>query len=183
MTIKTQLEQNGYLDKIINGIPFVIKSADLPEITWDEVLDVLNSDILNDLITEKKWLNEYGFRMIGVDRLPSSIDVIEELETMFEPASRHIENPRDGHELYISLTTQERAFGGRLHEDIENVLFWGLRGISNWTIYDQDEQEILSEDICPGDLIFCPIGTKHRVIAKKPRAGISFGFGNVKEQF
>ena len=183
MTIRTIIQDKDYLYKLSSGKAFYIKNTGLPDIPWEDVLDVLNEDILNDNITEKKWLNEYGFRMIGVERLDKSVPVIEDIESMFEPASRHTENPRNGHEIYISLTTQERSYGGRIHDDVENVIFWGLRGISNWTIFDDDENEVMSIDIGPGDLIFCPIGTKHRVIAKQPRAGISFGFGKLKEQF
>jgi hypothetical protein len=183
MTITDQLSSSDYLDKLKSGEPFVIKSANLPEITWDEILEILNADIVNNQVPEKKWLNEYGFRLTDISRIKPAVSVIDSIQQMFEPASRWLDAPEGGHELYISLTTQENAFGGRVHEDIENVLFWGLRGISVWSIYDHNEDIVLCESIGPGDLIFCPIGTKHRVVAKTPRAGISFSLGNVKEQF
>jgi hypothetical protein len=183
MTIKTQLEHNGYLEKIKNGIPFVIKSADLPSVSWDEVLSVMNEDILNDMVTEKVWLNEYGFRITNIDRINSVKPITAQMEDLFEKASRFVELEDGGHELYVSLTTQDRAYGGKVHIDIENVIFWGLCGISNWTIYDDENKPVITEDIGPGDLIFCPIGTKHKVVAVTPRAGISFSLGSLREQF
>ncbi len=183
MTIKAQLEYNGYLDKIREGIPFIIKSADLPDISWDEVLSVINEDIINDMVTEKSWLNEYGFRVTNINRINSVKPITDQMENLFERASRFTESEDGGHELYVSLTTQERAYGGKVHIDIENVIFWGLCGVSNWTIYDDEDNSIITDDIGPGDLIFCPVGTKHKVVAVTPRAGISFSLGSLREQF
>ncbi len=178
MSISDQLKFNGYVPMIEDNELFAIRSADIPHVSWDEILNILNDDILTDNVTPKTRMNEYGFRVVAPTRIKDIRRVADDLESMFEPNDRGID-----HELYISLTTQKEAYGGLIHKDEENVLFWGLRGISNWTIFDEDDNAIKSIDIYPGDIIYCPAGVKHRVVAIKPRAGVSFSLGKLKEQF
>lgn len=183
MRIMDHIGIDSYLDKISNGIPFVIHKSSLPEISWDEILEVLNEDIISNNINAKTWMNEYGFRVSNSQRIDKISEVAQDIQKHFSPGVRPDGEDKYINEIYVSLTTQERSYGGKKHTDTENVLFWGLRGISNWTIYDANDEIALSTDIMPGDMIFCPANMTHRVFAKTPRAAASFGFGKLKEQF
>lgn len=178
MSISAQIKYNGYINKILDNQVFVIRSADIPDVSWDDVLRLVNEDIIFDKVTPKSRMNEYGFRVVNPTRIPSVNGVATELEGMFEPNDRGID-----HEMYVSLTTQKEAYGGLVHQDLENVLFWEICGISNWRVFDDRDFEIMSVDLYPGDIIYCPAGTKHQVTAVKPRAAISFSLGKLKEQF
>jgi ribosomal protein L16 Arg81 hydroxylase len=86
------------------------------------------------------------------------------------------------HQIYMSLTTDPAAYGGP-HIDMENVIFWQLQGHSRWQIYDKTNSEIeFDKVIGPGDILYCPNGRKHNVIASSPRFGVSLGFGELRER-
>lgn len=183
MIILEVLNKNNFWDYVKNETPFIYRSAELPEVSWDEVFALIDSDkkIGKSLGQgDNARYNEFGFKVLKADRIESINKEITSLEPFFEFSEDFIQSPRSAHQLYVSLTTDEKSYGVP-HTDPENVFFWQLRGKSNWKIWSKDEYSVeLNEILEPGDFVYCPPKRKHHIIAITPRCGISIGFGKLK---
>lgn len=64
-----------------------------------------------------------------------------------------------------------------IHSDEHDVISWHCIGEVEWKIYkDGPNSEPISFKLNPGDLLFCPQGIFHEIVAKEPRASLVFDF-------
>lgn len=166
---------------IHNGKPFVIINSNFPEVDWQEVLNLLNDDIVNQKPHGGALFKDYGFRLINAQRIDYVNSLVEELYTVFEKSPDFSDQgiEEHAHQIYISLTTQSGSYGGKHHEP-EHVIFWQLQGSSTWKIYKTEDELDIVQTLNKGDILYCPPSRWHEVIAESPRCGISMGFGKIK---
>lgn len=64
-----------------------------------------------------------------------------------------------------------------IHKDEMDVFYIHAFGKINWQIFEAEDEETLTFDtvLKPGDAMWIPRGTYHRVIQSEPRIGYSFG--------
>jgi hypothetical protein len=183
MSILKALNDNGLWEKVRAEEPFVFRSADLPEVSWDSVLALIDTDLKIGKPLgqgDKGIYNEFGFKVMKADRIDAINDEIESLKTFFEVSEDFNISPRSAHQLYVSLTTNEKSYGIP-HTDPENVFFWQLQGKANWKIWSEDKTVVeVDEVLSKGDFIYCPPNRQHHIIAVTPRCGISIGYGKLK---
>jgi hypothetical protein len=183
MSILKALNDNGLWEKVRAEEPFVFRSADLPEVSWDSVLALIDTDLKIGKPLgqgDKGIYNEFGFKVMKADRIDAINDEIESLKTFFEVSEDFDISPRSAHQLYVSLTTNEKSYGVP-HTDPENVFFWQLQGKANWKIWSEDKTVVeVDEVLSKGDFIYCPPNRQHHIIAVTPRCGISIGYGKLK---
>jgi hypothetical protein len=183
MSILKSLNDNGLWEKVKAEEPFVFRSADLPEVSWDSVLALIDGDLrIGKKLGqgEKAIYNEFGFKVLKADRIELINKEITSLEPFFDFSEDFIQSPRSAHQLYVSLTTDVKSYGVP-HTDPENVFFWQLQGKANWKIWSKDKSTVEVDEILErGDFIYCPPNRQHHIIAITPRCGISIGFGKLK---
>ena len=184
MSILKSLNDNGLWEKVKAEEPFVFRSADLPEVSWDSVLALVDTDLKIGKPLgqgDKGVYNQFGFKVMKADRIDVIYDQINELKPFFETSEDFLLNPSSAHQLYVSLTTNEKSYG-LPHKDPENVFFWQLQGKANWKIWSEDESTVEVDEILErGDFIYCPPNRQHHIIAVTPRFGISIGFVKLKD--
>jgi len=71
----------------------------------------------------------------------------------------------------VSFTTREPSTN--LHNDPTDVFYWQCIGTVNWMI-GGDRANRVAYELNPGDVIYVPKGTWHEILAKTPRAAISY---------
>ena len=153
----------------------------LPEVTWDEVFVLLDDDVKNGRKHGQKRFKFGGYKIRQAHRIKAVREALEDLLEVLHESPLAEEEGSD-HQIYMSLTTDPSAYGGP-HIDYENVIFWQLQGYSRWQIYDKTNSEIeFDKVIGPGDILYCPNGRMHNVIASSPRFGVSLGFGELRER-
>ena len=170
------------LQKIKNEIPFVVKDSGFPLVDWQEVINLLDYDLLNNRETGSERYGLYGFMLVNGERISSVGLFLDELYKIFEKSLEfnELNKQSNDHQIYISLTTDKDSYGGK-HHDYSNVVFWQLNGVSRWKIYKEDGSGIeLDEVLNQGDIIYCPEKRQHEVIAVTPRCGVSLGLGKIK---
>jgi mannose-6-phosphate isomerase-like protein (cupin superfamily) len=59
------------------------------------------------------------------------------------------------------------------HADACDQIYWQCVGESYWTL-ELPDGTLVEYTLRPGDMIFIPTGTKHSVVSKHPRAGMTF---------
>lgn len=157
----------------------------LPEVTWDEILDVVSLDVIAGKRMNRgtNGYGELGFKILYANRVKKINDQLELLKQYFDVSPDFIKDPNQSHQLYISLSIDETSYG-KEHKDPENVIFWQLRGKATWKIWKEDDSDIeVIYELEPGDIIYCPPKRTHRVIALTPRCGVSLGFGKLRSDF
>ena len=153
----------------------------MPEVTWDEVFMLLDDDVKNGRKHGQKRFKFGGYKIRQAHRIKAVREALENLLEVLHESPLAEEEGSD-HQIYMSLTTDPSAYGGP-HVDYENVIFWQLQGYSRWQIYDKTNSEIeFDKVIGPGDVLYCPNGRMHNVIASSPRFGVSLGFGELRER-
>jgi ribosomal protein L16 Arg81 hydroxylase len=153
----------------------------MPEVTWDEVFMLLDDDVKNGRKHGQKRFKFGGYKIRQAHRIKPVREALENLLEVLHESPLAEEEGSD-HQIYMSLTTDPSAYGGP-HVDYENVIFWQLQGYSRWQIYDKTNSEIeFDKVIGPGDVLYCPNGRMHNVIASSPRFGVSLGFGELRER-
>jgi hypothetical protein len=170
------------MSSFIKQTPLVLRDLNLPEISWQRILDIFDEDYRNDKLKAKNSYGPMGFRMHNATRLIEIDELTNEFNKIFFPSKVFKNNPIESQHLYMSLSTDERSYGNT-HYDGENVIFWQLCGKSEWTIFKKgsySDEELVAE-LSPGDIIFCPQYRNHKVKAITPRCGASLGFGKLKE--
>lgn len=184
MSILNTLNSNGLWEKVKAQEPFVVRGVELPEVSWDDILMIIDADMKMGKGLgqgEKGIYNQFGFKIMRADRIDAIYNQIQELKPFFEISEDFSVDPRSSHQMYASITTDEKSYGVP-HKDPENVFFWQLRGKGNWRIWSEDESTIEVDAILePGDVIYCPPNRKHHIIAITPRCGVSLGFGKIKD--
>lgn len=181
MSILSILNENNLWENIIKQEPFLFKNTKLPEVTWDEILDVVSLDVIAGKRMNRgpNGYGELGFKILHANRVKKINDQLMLLSPYFDTSPDFKQDPNQSHQLYISLSIDKTSYG-REHKDPENVIFWQLRGKTTWNIWNKDDSSIeFSYELEPGDIVYCPPKRTHHVIAKTPRAGISFGFGSL----
>lgn len=182
MDILSILNEHNLWQNIKDQKPFIFKQTNLPEVTWDEILEVVSLDVIAGKRMNRgvNGYGELGFKILYANRVKKINDQLELLSPYFDNSPDFQSDPNQSHQLYISLSIDETSYG-REHKDPENVIFWQLRGNSIWNIWNKEDTEIeFTYELSMGDIIYCPPERQHHVIAKTPRAGISFGFGSLK---
>lgn len=169
------------LQSVQNRHIYYRTDLNLPTVTWDEVFVLLDDDVKNGKKYGQKRFKLGGYKIRQAHRIKAVREALEDLlEVLHE--SPLAEEVGSDHQIYMSLTTDPSAYGGQ-HVDMENVIFWQLQGYSRWQIYDKTNSEIeFDKVIGPGDILYCPNGRMHNVIAYSPRFGVSLGFGELRKR-
>ncbi|CAB5218278.1 JmjC domain containing protein [uncultured Caudovirales phage] len=169
-----------------------ITNIRMPEISWDEILTILNDDLIAGEKLGQKRFTDYGFNVGNVERIPQISSFKALLGTVF---GFHETRPQDfAPSAYISLTTQLGSYG-KPHMDPEGVIYWQAKGSTRWDIYNSEEcvvdytspryeltkhgESNASYILREGDLLYLPPKTCHQVTPLSPRFGISFSVGDV----
>jgi ribosomal protein L16 Arg81 hydroxylase len=173
-----------------SNTPFMFSKKVSFDITWDEILSLVNEDINDEISTNQDYYNGAGFRITRADRIKKVSLVVDQIEDLFQKSKNAPkERPSRTHQIYVNYTTHTNLNSVPPHSDNDNVFFWQVQGRSLWTIYAESfktAEELTEDDIShtfelnPGDMIYCPKYRKHTVTTLSPRAGISLGFNNPK---
>lgn len=188
--LKELLSSDYAMQNYQSGTPFIFTKKVSFDVTWDEILSLVNNDINDEISTNQDYYGGAGFRITRADRLNKVSLVVDEIETIFKKSKNDRKTrPSFIHQIYVNYTTHPDLNSALPHSDNENVFFWQVQGRCLWTIYAESfktAEELTEEDIShtfelnPGDLIYCPKYRKHKVTTLQPRAGISLGFNNLK---
>jgi hypothetical protein len=182
-----------YIDNYINQKPFKLEEKIPFDVTWDELLTLIEEDfnyaIENNLEYNEGWKRAdnpwhkyaksgYGFKLFNTERIKAVETIKNTLLTIFDPCT--FEGEIQSIPSFITFATN-KLLGNTIHYDPTNIFCWQVRGKAEWSMYNNETEEIeytfLLEE---GDMVFCPFKKKHSVLPKSPRAGISFGLGHLK---
>jgi|688.fasta_scaffold02115_42 hypothetical protein len=175
------LFKEEYLNNYKNKTPFKFNEKMPIDISWDELLKLVDSDLKQAIEKKENFSIDLWFKIKMADRIDTISKVIEKILEKFE-MSKFWKNvkPSPGQHIYISFTSDELVNQG-MHSDKDNVFFWQLQGKCIWRIYDEFNQFVKYEfELAPGDIIYCPKYRQHLVVSLTPRAGASLGFGSLK---
>lgn len=188
--LKELLSSDYAMQNYKSGTPFIFTKKVSFDVTWDEILSLVNNDINDEISTNQDYYSGAGFRVTRADRLNKVSLVVDEIEKIFKKSKNDRKTrPSFTHQIYVNYTTHPDLNSVPPHSDNDNVFFWQVQGRCLWTIYAESfktAEELTEEDIShtfelnPGDMIYCPKYRKHTVTTLQPRAGISLGFNNLK---
>jgi hypothetical protein len=168
------------------GEPVVLRNV-IPEdrlFDWNLAVRLIdeNGQENADLPEKNKYPESGGFVVHGIenhDRMQYWAALSHEIFKEYGGRNKSVH-------MYGSLCKNSKTFG--IHRDTADVLYIGIIGKVLWEVYEErgetkhlmtmestTQDPILSETICPGDVIYIPRGVWHNTIALKNRVGLSIG--------
>jgi len=139
---------------------YFFDSIDIPVLSWETVLEELETHITGGLDYESK----NNLRFILFEMRNKTVSQFVEKYSKLDP-KLHC-----GAHCYVNLMSNSGENGR--HKDQADVLFWQVVGSTQWSIEDDNTKTYILE---PGKAIYVPAGMYHSVTSLSPRAGISFG--------
>lgn len=151
--------------------PGQVASLDFATFDWNDVIKSIDLSIEN--------MGDEGFRLIQENKsVPSfavhDASVIPQVSIMknWILSQRRIPSGFSLNcHLYASMSGDAGAFG--MHNDVDDVYIWQVRGTTNWIIPEYD----FKESLMPGDFIYIPNGVDHSPELTGPRISVSFSIG------
>ncbi|NBP00409.1 MAG: hypothetical protein EBU90_09850 [Proteobacteria bacterium] len=136
--------------------------ADLPAISWDDVVSCINENVCNE--NQITTLENFGIVLLDTGPLIKLRSVFRDFCNLNPkvPCSAH---------LYISLSSKSKTFGW--HKDTSDVIFWQALGQTLFSV--KEGSKIYEYELLTNDIIYIPAGVKHCTQPLTPRVGISLG--------
>lgn len=188
MTDLSFFDDPGFIEAQKNKNPYIWRSLfpDVP--SWQEVLNALDEDIINN----KDVGQRYNFKKMGFclrDRhFNHTEEILKEVNKRYGDVYTSINEDGSFDDTmegvykppmvlcFISLNTVDASLVE--HFDYANVLHWNIKGQTKYRVTGLTEtfEDVLNE----GDLLFIPSQAMHLPQPITPRAAISFAFGRKK---
>jgi hypothetical protein len=180
----------GFIDAQKNKDPYIWKNLikDVP--SWQEVLNALNDDMLQDKEVGQRYnFKKLGFCLTSPTAFNHTSEILEEVNKRYGDVYTRIEDDGSFADTmegfykppmvlcFISLNTVDASLIE--HFDYANVLHWNIKGKTKYTVKGMTNtfDDVLDE----GDMLFIPSQAMHLPQPLTPRAAISFVFGRKKQ--
>lgn len=173
------LDSEQFIYAYNNKIATFFPNMDMPEITWDNVLEFINKHP-EKRIGKKLLTSPYAFFHDEAQIITPVNSFVKQVHSKFFPCFK------DPHvvtcQLFGSTMIEETGQIIHKHEDRENNIFWQGKGKSRWRLYDslENSQPFMDIILEEKDLLFVPGGTYHYVEPIGPRFGFAILFGERK---
>jgi mannose-6-phosphate isomerase-like protein (cupin superfamily) len=172
-----------------DGKVLTVEKYHTPEITWEDVAKFLYSESLipNEILKDRilnqggafrgnveiqsgLWFAPQGRKSIfshfkGVTELLYKLNKSIDNTNCDYYEGKHCNCSSDWHLQGIRISMTDRVTG--YHQDTVDAIFWQILGTSLWEV-DQKE----TYELKPGDLVYLPTETAHKVWGVGPRLGL-----------
>ena len=182
-------EDPGFIEAQKNKNPYIWRNliSDVP--SWQEVLNALNNDILNDKEVGQRYnFKKLGFCLTDPKSFKYTSEILQEINNRYGDVYTSINDDGSFDDTmegiykppmvlcFISLNTVDASLVE--HFDYANVLHWNIKGQTKYLVRGLTEtfDDVLNE----GDMLFIPSQAMHLPQPVTPRAAISFAFGRKK---
>jgi cupin superfamily acireductone dioxygenase involved in methionine salvage len=172
------LDEEPFLAAVRNRKATLFLGMDMPEVTWDEVLQFVND--YDEKRRGKKLLSSpYAFFHDEAQVIAKVNSFVKQVHKRYQPC---YEDPDVVTCQLFGSTKLEEGQMIHKHEDRENNLFWQGKGKSRWRLYGsfENEQPFMDVILEERDLLYIPGGTVHIVEPITPRFGFAVLFGDVR---
>jgi hypothetical protein len=189
MSIVSTITERGMWDKIKeNKEPIFFPKANVPDVPWNKILDILCEDFTEPRRSELQSLipirlyGSFGYRSLRADRIDEVFEQVRELHKYFHLSNEYTDAPRLALHMYTSFTLDKESYNTK-HADEDNVFYWQTQGTTRWEIWDEaNENVVFDQVLSPGDFLYCPVRRYHMVTPLSARSALSLGFGAFREE-
>lgn len=189
MSIISTITNNNMWDKVkANEEVLLFRKAEVPDISWDDILALLCEDFTEPRKSELQSLipirlyGSFGYRSLRADRLAEVFEEVREINKYFHVSNEYPDAPRLALHIYTSFNLDPSSYNTK-HADEDNVFYWQVKGRTQWQVWDQANENIVFDEILePGDFLYCPVRRYHMVTPLTARSALSLGFGPLREE-
>ena len=104
---------------------------------------------------------------------------IKDINGVIEELNKHLRNKIIDADIFLSFA--KRSTSHPPHVDDHNVLLWQALGVSELSVF-VDDNTVIKREMSQGDLVYLPWYQKHEMKPVTARATVSFGLETPKEK-
>ena len=132
--------------------------------SWEDIIKDLDIN-LRENESNVRVLPYLGFVTHNGNRIESVANITKEVQKLFPEKHTFTQH------IYISMMSNSQNFGR--HKDTMSVCIISAQGKITYIVEDEEE---ITYDLEPGDMLFVPEGMYHTPVVSEPRAIVSIGF-------